>query len=190
MRYRGTELGRFKRRGMVGTDGTTYGNAALYTAEEITAMLANGVVEEPSDPIFVPDPVEELKKAKKNAKRGMKEIRAYIKFVQPLAFDDGTLVANFDTDATSIANMLVTIAAFDAGEPLPTNFKWTDADDNDISVTADQMRAVIRDGFRQGNQAHKTYRQIKRAINQATTIEEVQAIEWPWPDGVDPRGVL
>lgn len=53
---------------------------------------------------------------------------------------------------------------------------WTTAVDADISVTADDLRAVVASVARRSNALHIAYREAKDKIEQATTVAEVEAI--------------
>lgn len=53
---------------------------------------------------------------------------------------------------------------------------WTTADNVDIKVTADDLRAVVASVARRSNTLHIAYREAKDKVEQATTVAEVEAV--------------
>ena len=53
---------------------------------------------------------------------------------------------------------------------------WTTADNADIKVTADDLRAVVASVARRSNTLHIAYREAKDKLEQATTVAEVEAV--------------
>lgn len=53
---------------------------------------------------------------------------------------------------------------------------WTTADNADIKVTADDLRAVVASVARRSNTLHIAYREAKDKVEQATTVAEVEAV--------------
>ena len=54
---------------------------------------------------------------------------------------------------------------------------WTTADDNDVAVTADDLRTVIALVVQRSNALHVAYREAKERVETATTVAAVEAIE-------------
>lgn len=55
---------------------------------------------------------------------------------------------------------------------------WTTADNDNVEVTADDLHSIIGAAAVRSNMLHVKYRTLKEAVNQAKTIEEVNAITW------------
>lgn len=53
---------------------------------------------------------------------------------------------------------------------------WTTADNADVKVTANDLRAVVASVARRSNTLHIAYREAKDKVEQATTVAEVEAI--------------
>lgn len=53
---------------------------------------------------------------------------------------------------------------------------WTTADNQDVKVTADDLRCVIASVANRSNILHIKYRKAKAMVEQATTVAEVEAI--------------
>lgn len=53
---------------------------------------------------------------------------------------------------------------------------WTTADNQDLKVTADDLRCVIAMVAQRSNTLHIAYREAKAKVEQATTVAEVKAI--------------
>lgn len=55
---------------------------------------------------------------------------------------------------------------------------WTTADDNDVTVTAADLRAVIAAVAVRSNALHVKYRTLKHQVQECKTMEELEAIKW------------
>lgn len=55
---------------------------------------------------------------------------------------------------------------------------WTTADDNDVTVTAADLRAVIAAVAMRSNALHVKYRTLKHQVQECKTMEELEAIKW------------
>lgn len=55
---------------------------------------------------------------------------------------------------------------------------WTTADDNDVTVTAADLRAVIAAVAVRSNALHVKYRTLKQQVQECKTMEELEAIKW------------
>ena len=55
---------------------------------------------------------------------------------------------------------------------------WTTADDNDVTVTAADLRAVIATVAVRSNALHVKYRTLKQQVQECKTMEELEAIKW------------
>ncbi|MBU1692287.1 MAG: DUF4376 domain-containing protein [Gammaproteobacteria bacterium] len=55
--------------------------------------------------------------------------------VAPVLFNGNT----YDADDYSVANLTATVAAFNAGVPIPSSFTWRTSDNQDIAMTLPQL---------------------------------------------------
>lgn len=55
---------------------------------------------------------------------------------------------------------------------------WTTADDNDVTVTAADLRAVIAAVAVRSNALHVKYRTLKQQVQECKTMEELETIKW------------
>lgn len=53
---------------------------------------------------------------------------------------------------------------------------WTTADNQDVSVTADVLRAIVAAVAVRSNALHTAYRAAKEKVEEATTAAEVEAV--------------
>lgn len=68
-----------------------------------------------------------------------------------------------------------------AGIEPPTGY-WTDADNADVPMTSADMAALYQTMIIIAGQIHDRQRQLKLAIDAATTVAGVEAITVGWPD--------
>ena len=71
------------------------------------------------------------------------------------------------------------IAAIIALDQTHGSIGWTCADNSVVVVTADDLRGVIAAAAVRSNALHVIYRELKEAVQAATTNEEVESINWP-----------
>lgn len=103
--------------------------------------------------------IEELK-AIRNAKE-----------LEPIKFN-GYL---FDFDKDAIMRIQLAVQTMQSGE----NIVWTDANNNRVNgVNADDLNAIMRAGRDRSNELHICYNELKAIVNNAETVEQVNAIEW------------
>lgn len=55
---------------------------------------------------------------------------------------------------------------------------WTTADNNEAMVTANDLKMVIANVAIRSNELHVKYRTLREQVDEATTVEEVNAINW------------
>lgn len=60
-----------------------------------------------------------------------------------------------------------------------TTINWTSADQEEIPMTVDDLQGVIAAGGMRSNELHGIYRTLKAQVEGATSVEEVEAIQWP-----------
>ena len=121
---------------------------------------------------FVPEPpyvppladVQAAKIAELKSIRDAKEL-------EPVAYNG----SSFDFDTKSYDRINAAIIALDGGGSIG----WTTADNTVVTVTAADLRGVIAAAAVRSNQLHITYRELKAAVMDCTTNEEVEEIHWP-----------
>lgn len=93
------------------------------------------------------------------------------KEVEPIACD-GHL---YDYDSKARDRIAAAIIALDVMGP-KASIVWTTADNQDIQVTANDLRMVIAMVAQRSNALHVAYRAAKDKVEAATTVADVEAI--------------
>ncbi|EJP5182646.1 DUF4376 domain-containing protein [Salmonella enterica] len=80
---------------------------------------------------------------------------------------------------------LAPVVAVAKSGALPPGFFWTDADNIDVPVTADELAALEaamqQNMVMQGFKIHERQRQMKEEVDKLTTIDDVRAYIPDWP---------
>lgn len=113
----------------------------------------------------------ELLAAAKPAKIAELKAERDSKEVEPIEYG-GNL---YDYDSKARDRIAAAIIALDVLGP-KASIVWTTADNQDIQVTADDLRAVVAMVAQRSNALHIAYREAKDKIEQATTVVEVEAV--------------
>jgi hypothetical protein len=82
---------------------------------------------------------------------------------------------SYDYDSKARERINAAIIAFDQ-QGADADIAWTTADDNDVTVTAADLRAVIAAVAVRSNALHVKYRKAKAQIEAAGNAEEVNAV--------------
>lgn len=93
--------------------------------------------------------------------------------VQPIEYNGNM----FDYDEKARDRINAAIIALDSQGPEAT-IDWTTADNKDVPVTANDLRAVIDAVAVRSNTLHIKYRDLKAEAEVAKTVEELEAINW------------
>lgn len=93
--------------------------------------------------------------------------------VAPIAYNGHS----FDYDDTARDRINAAIIALDQ-QGADAAIAWTTADDNDVTVTAADLRAVIAAVAMRSNALHVKYRTLKQQVQECKTMEELEAIKW------------
>lgn len=93
--------------------------------------------------------------------------------VEPIEFG-GNL---YDYDSKARERINAAIIALDQ-QGADADIAWTTADDNDVTVTAADLRAVIAAVAVRSNALHVKYRTLKQQVQECKTMEELEAIKW------------
>ena len=84
---------------------------------------------------------------------------------------------SYDYDSKARERINAAIIALDQ-EGADADIAWTTADDNDVTVTAADLRAVIAAVAVRSNALHVKYRTLKQQVQECKTMEELEAIKW------------
>ena len=93
--------------------------------------------------------------------------------VEPIEYN-GNL---YDYDEKARERINAAIIALDQ-QGADAAIAWTTADDNDVTVTAADLRAVIAAVAMRSNALHVKYRTLKHQVQECKTTEELEAIKW------------
>ncbi len=142
-----------------------------YTECAIWCNANNATIEDKGDyyeVVTLPLPtLQEIKSAKiaeLKAERDSKE-------VEPITYNG----YSFDYDSKARERIAAAIVALDV-QGADADIAWTTADDNDVTVTAADLRAVIAAVAVRSNALHVKYRKAKAQIEAAGSAEEVNAV--------------
>ncbi len=136
----------------------TFGTPAK-TMKELGAFPDNAVFTAPEKTL------SELKQEKINA---LKVERDRLE-VEPIAYNGNMF--DFDDKARDRIN-----SAIIALDRTGTSLYWTTADNENVLVTADDLKNVVAAVAVRSNALHVAYREAKAKVEQATTVDEVEAI--------------
>ncbi|EEP9437558.1 DUF4376 domain-containing protein [Salmonella enterica subsp. enterica serovar Reading] len=93
---------------------------------------------------------------------------------------------HWDCGKTSQARLAPVTAVARAGQ-LPPGFFWTDADNIDVPMTADELTALEsamqQNMVIQGFKIHERQRQMKEAVDKLTDWKAIQNYVVGWPEG-------
>lgn len=118
--------------------------------------------------VALPEPtLEEVKEKKTNE---LKQARDNAE-VQPIEYNGD----RYDYDDKARERISAAIVALD-GTSL--TLSWTTADNTEATVSADDLKAIIRAVATRSNELHVKYRQLKEQVEQIATVEEVEKITW------------
>ena len=84
---------------------------------------------------------------------------------------------SYDYDSKARERINAAIIALDQ-QGADADIAWTTADDNDVTVTAADLRAVIAAVAVRSNALHVKYRTLKQQVQECKTVEELEAIKW------------
>lgn len=93
------------------------------------------------------------------------------KEVEPITYNGN----RYDYDDKARERINAAIIALDV-QGADASIDWTTADNQDVKVTADDLRCVIAAVAQRSNALHVAYRAAKDKVEAATTVAEVEAI--------------
>lgn len=146
-----------------------------YTDAAIWCNANNATIEDKGDcyeVVAIPAPsLEELKEQKLYELKTTRDEAE----VEPITYQG----YSFDYDDKARERINAAIIALDVQSnqaKAVASIDWTTADNQDIKVTADDLRCVIAMVAQRSNTLHVAYRVAKGKVEQATSVSEVEAI--------------
>lgn len=118
---------------------------------------------------------EELLAAAKPAKIAELKAERDSKEVEPIEYG-GNLYDYDDKARERINAAIIALDVQTAQAKAVASIDWTTADNQDVKVTADDLRCVIASVAQRSNALHVAYRVAKAKVEQATSVAEVEAI--------------
>lgn len=91
--------------------------------------------------------------------------------VEPITYNGN----RYDYDDKARERINAAIIALDV-QGDDASIDWTTADNQDVKVTANDLRMVIANVAQRSNALHVAYREAKDKVEQATTVAEVEAV--------------
>ena len=134
--------------------------------EGYTAYMVNGKWELVADP-----ELEDIKAAKIAELKTQRDVAE----VEPIEYNGN----KFDYDDKARERINAAIIALDVQNEqtkATASIEWTTADNQDVTVTADDLRTVIALVANRSNSLHVAYREAKEKVEAATTKAEVEAV--------------
>ena len=95
--------------------------------------------------------------------------------VEPITYNGNS----YDYDGKARERINAAIIALDvqtAQTKATAVIDWTTADNQDVKVTADDLRMIIASVANRSNALHVAYRAAKDKVEQATTVTEIEAV--------------
>lgn len=114
---------------------------------------------------------EELLAAAKPAKIAELKAERDAREVEPITYNGN----GYDYDDKARERINAAIIALDV-QGADASIDWTTADNQDVRVTANDLRMVIAMVAQRSNALHVAYRAAKDKVEQATTVAEVEAV--------------
>ena len=116
---------------------------------------------------YVAPSLEELKQAKLTELKTIRDTEE----VKPIEYNDNLF--DFDDKARDRINNAI-IALSITGQSI----EWTTADNTNVLVTADDLRGIVANVAVRSNELHVKYRELKECVENCTTKEELDKIQW------------
>ncbi len=125
--------------------------------------------------------LSEAKAAKRKAINDYRDYRLYV-----LKFNWPTDSNDYDMDPTSQFKISATLGFLNAGNSLPGDFAWRDADNVDRTFTDQQFKDFGKDAWNRAENMHDVAKQHKDAVDALTTVSAVDAYDYTtetptWP---------
>ena len=142
-----------------------------YTECAIWCNANNATIEDKGDyyeVVTLPlPPLEEIKTAKITELKAQRDAAE----VEPIEYNGHS----YDYDSKARDRISAAIIALDQ-QGADADIAWTTADDNDVTVTAADLRAIVAAVAVRSNALHIAYRKAKAQVEAAGTAEKVEAV--------------
>ncbi len=125
--------------------------------------------------------LDDSKAEKQQAINNYRDYKLYIvKYVWP------TDSNNYDMDAVSQFKISATLGYINAGNSLPGDFKWRDADNSDQAFTTQEFKDFGKDVWDRAEDMHVVAKAHKDAVEALTTVATVEVYDYTaetptWP---------
>lgn len=144
--------------------------------DDFNKLIGNGDGEYliADDGVVYPKPAPtdaELLAVAKPAKIAELKAERDAKEVEPITCNGNS----YDYDGKARERINAAIIALDV-QGADASLDWTTADNQDVKVTANDLRMVIASVANRSNALHVAYRAAKDKVEQATTVTEVEAV--------------
>ena len=125
--------------------------------------------------------LSEAKAAKRKAINDYRDYKLYV-----LKYNWPTDSNDYDMDAVSQFKISATLGFLNAGNSLPGDFKWRDADNVDRALTDKQFKDFGKDAWNRAEDMHVVAKQHKDAVDALTTVASVDSYDYTtetptWP---------
>ncbi len=125
--------------------------------------------------------LSEAKAAKRKAINDYRDYKLYV-----LKYNWPTDSNDYDMDAVSQFKISATLGFLNAGNSLPGDFKWRDADNVDRAFTDQQFKDFGKDAWNRAESMHDVAKQHKDAVDALTTVASVDSYDYTtetptWP---------
>ena len=144
------------------------GNPEVWDDDKVPAGYVTEEVWNKQHPYVDPRTLEELKEDKHMELKGIRDSKE----VEPITVDAKTF--DFDQKSSERINFAITALEL-SGESIT----WTLADNTNVKVTADDLKAVVAAVAVRSNELHNTYRSLMGQLSNCGSKEQVNAIKWP-----------
>jgi len=125
--------------------------------------------------------LSEAQAAKRKAINDYRDYKLYV-----LKYNWPTDSNDYDMDPTSQFKISATLGFINAGNSLPGDFKWRDADNVDRAFTDQQFKDFGKDAWNRAESMHDVAKQHKDAVDALTTVAAVDSYDYTtetpsWP---------
>ena len=133
------------------------------------------------DTVMSDHDLSEAKTAKRKTINNYRDYKLYV-----LKYNWPTDSNNYDMDPTSQFKISATLGFINAGNSLPGDFKWRDADNVDRAFTDQQFKDFGKDAWSRAEDMHGVAKTHKDAVAALTTVAAVDAYDYTtetpaWP---------
>lgn len=173
---------------MQGND-VLYGSLTTMAASGDFSFLDNGIKEIADYVKPLPTDEEALVKLKEDKISYLSACAQYAGQM-PFKATVGGVEYDYDADGGSRELMTGAVTRVNSGWIPPENWFWKTLDNQRPITTAEDLIVISEAMSVVVETAWGTNDYMKEQVRAATTMEQVEAIWWPWPDGVDPRSIL